>query len=96
MENVIGLLIPLAAMGVGALGVVLEHKRKMAMIDRGIEPESKQERISWSLVITALGAAITLFYFLTGISAWLLLAGLIALFVGIAKTVSFFIKINNI
>lgn len=95
----IWILIPLAGIGIGALAIYTEHKRKMAMIERGINPEEKpettaQEKLSSALVTFGVGAALTLFYFLSGITVWLLLAGLIVLFVGLAKTISFFLQRN--
>lgn len=91
------ILIPLAGIGIGGLAVYTEHKQKMAMIERGINPEAQkevtsQENLSRSLVTLGVGAAFVIFYFLTGTVVWLLLVGLIVFFVGLGRTIAYFMQ----
>jgi len=93
----IWILIPLAGIGLGALAIYTEHRRKMAMIEKGLNPDARkestaQEKLSGALVTAGVGAAFTLFYFLTGTSAWALLVGLIVFFVGLGRTIAFFYR----
>ena len=100
MENIVWILVPLAGIGLSALAVYTEHRRKMAMIERGMNPEAQKEttpyeRLSGSLVTLGVGAAITIFYFLANTYVWFLLAGLIVLFVGLGRTIALFARASK-
>lgn len=97
---IILILIPLAGIGIGGLAIYTEHKQKMAMIERGINPAAKKEatpkeRLSGSLVTLGVGAAFVIFYFLSGTLVWFLLAGLIVFFVGLGRTIAFFLPADR-
>jgi hypothetical protein len=95
--------VPLAGIALGAMAIYLEHEKKMALIQKGIDPDEK-ERKKWEhfkkgkltggLIMMGVGAA----FLLTGVTVWteaipqLYLMGLVSGFVGIALIISYGIE----
>ncbi len=87
-------LIPLAGIFVGALAIWTEHKRKLAMIERGKDPEPERKRkrddFQGGIVMMGIGAA----FLITGFILWTELVGpfgligLICAFIGLALVLS--------
>jgi len=100
MAEWVWVLIPLGVIGLGALSIYFDHKKRMAMIAKGMNPD-KEKREAWKrgkltggLVMMGIGAA----FLVTAITIWteaipqLYLLGLVCGFIGIALVISYGIE----
>jgi hypothetical protein len=88
------LIISAAVGGVTAYGRYLRHLRDMAMIEQGMDPRTTpagQPSLSGALTIIAVGLALTLGMGTIGFGPWLL-AGLIPLFIGLARLLAMLLQ----
>jgi hypothetical protein len=92
------LIISAAVGGVTAYGRYLRHLRDMAMIEQGMDPRTSptgspagSQSLSGSLTIIAVGLALTLGMGTIGFGPWLL-AGLIPLFIGLARLLALLLQ----
>ena len=95
LTEILILSIPLLAIclifGIPILAIYLEHKKKMAMIEKGLMPEDEksrpEDRLGWGIVILGIGVSL--------IIGWIfkfddkVIVGLILASIGIALLVSY-------
>ena len=100
----IWVLIPIFGIVAGMLTIWTEHRRKMAMIEKGIYPETAREvragkpenTLIGGLVVFGIGLAFLITQLVGGLIDWMLLPGFILLFIGIALTVGYYLSLIHI
>ncbi|KCZ72779.1 hypothetical protein ANME2D_01213 [Candidatus Methanoperedens nitroreducens] len=93
LVNLLALSIPLAGVGIAALAIYLDYKKKMAMIEKGLVPEEEEyrpeSRLGWGIAILGIGISL--------IISWIfnldnrVMAGLILASIGVALLVTYLV-----
>ena len=99
MEAAIWVLVPVVGILCGMLAIYTEHRQKMAMIEKGINPTEKKVRDSTGegglviggLVLAGMGLAFLITQLITQLETWLYAPGFLFLFMGIALIISHFV-----
>ncbi len=99
MAGAIWVLIPLVGILCGMLAIYTEHRQKMAMIEKGINPVEKKAKDSTGesglliggLVLVGIGLAFLVTQLITQLEAWLYLPGFFFFFMGIALVIAYFV-----
>lgn len=90
-------LVPIVGMLVGIVAILAEHREKMAMIERGLNPKdlkppaSPQDLLRGGLVLVGLGAGFLLTQAVGRISPWLFLPAFLFIGIGGGLVASFFL-----
>lgn len=95
----IWVLIPVLGILCGMFAIWAEHRQKMAMIEKGIKPEEMQkaeahkpeDMLIGGLVVMGIGLAFITAQVIAELTKWLLLPGLVLLFIGAALTVGYYL-----
>jgi len=99
MAAAIWVLVPVVGILCGMLAIYVEHRQKMAMIEKGINPVEKKTKDSTGegglviggLVLVGIGLAFLVTQLITQLEAWLYLPGFFFFFMGIALVIAYFV-----
>ncbi len=99
MAAAIWVLVPVVGILCGMLAIYVEHRQKMAMIEKGINPVEKKVEDSTGegglviggLVLVGIGLAFLLTQLITQLETWLYLPGFLFFFMGIALIIGHFL-----
>ncbi len=99
MAAAIWVLIPVVGILCGMLAIYTEHRQKMAMIEKGINPAEKKDKDSTGegglliggLVLIGMGLAFLITQLITQLETWLYLPGFFFFFMGIALVIGYFV-----
>ena len=101
MAAAIWVLVPVVGVLCGMLAIYTEHRQKMAMIEKGMNPEDlkkikgfeggKGGLVIGGLVLVGMGFAFLLAQIITQLEKWLYFPGFFFLFTGIALIISYFV-----
>ncbi len=90
-------LVPIVGMLVGIVAILAEHRQKMAMIERGLNPKdlkppaSPQDLLKGGLVVVGMGAGFFLTQVVGRITPWLFLPAFLFIGIGGGLVASFFL-----
>lgn len=95
----IWVLIPIFGILAGMLSIWTEHRRKMAMIEKGMNPDERGQlqtqkqgnTLVGGLVVLAVGLAFLVAQTVGSLIKWILLPGFILLFIGIALVIGYYV-----
>jgi len=99
MAAAIWVLVPVVGILCGMLAIYVEHRQKMAMIEKGINPVEKKDKYSigegglviGGLVLVGIGLAFLITQLIAQLEVWLYLPGFFFLFMGIALIIGYFV-----
>ncbi len=99
MGAAIWVLVPVVGILCGMLAIYVEHRQKMAMIEKGINPVEKKAKDSMGegglviggLVLAGIGLAFLVTQLITQLEVWLYLPGFFFFFMGIALIIAYFV-----
>ena len=99
MTAAIWVLVPVVGILCGMLAIYAEHRQKMAMIEKGINPAEKKDTDSsgerglliGGLVLVGIGLSFLLTQLITQLETWLYLPGFFFFFMGIALVIAYFV-----
>ena len=90
-------LVPIVGMLVAIVAILAEHREKMAMIERGLNPKdlkppaSPQDLLKGGLVLAGMGVGLLLTQLVGRITPWLLLLAFLFVGIGGGLVASFFL-----
>jgi len=98
MAGAIWVLVPVVGILCGMLAIYVEHRQKMAMIEKGINPIEKKAKdytgegglVIGGLVLAGIGLAFLVTQLITQLEAWLYAPGFFFFFMGIALIIGYF------
>ena len=98
MAAAIWVLVPVVGILCGMLAIYVEHRQKMAMIEKGISPVEKKAKdytgegglVIGGLVLVGTGLAFLITQLITQLETWLYLPGFLFFFMGIALIIGYF------
>jgi len=91
------ILVPIVGMLVAIVAILAEHREKMAMIERGLNPKdlkpppSPQDLLKGGLVLAGMGAGFLLTQLVGRVTPWLLLPAFLFVGIGGGLVASFFL-----
>ena len=99
MGAAIWVLVPVVGIFCGMLAIYAEHRQKMAMIEKGINPVENKAKDSTGegglliggLVLIGMGLAFLVTQLVTQLEVWLYLPGFFFFFMGIALIIGYFV-----
>ena len=101
MAGAIWVLIPVVGILCGMLAIYTEHRQKMAMIEKGMNPEDlrkikgfeggKGGLVIGGLVLAGIGLSFLVTQLITQLEAWLYALGFLFFFMGIALIIGYFV-----
>ncbi len=99
MAAAIWVLVPVVGILCGMLAIYVEHRQKMAMIEKGINPVEKKDKDSTGegglviggLVLVGIGLAFLVTQLITQLETWLYAPGFLFFFMGIALIIGHFL-----
>ena len=98
MTGAIWVLVPVVGILCGMLAIYTEHRQKMAMIEKGINPAEKKDTDSTGggglliggLVLVGIGLSFLVTQLITQLETWLYLPGFLFFFMGMALVIGYF------